>query len=165
MQAEHAELVWASLQRLGVRDRDLEDLMQEVFVVVHHRLDSFDPTRSMPRWLFGICRRVAAAHRRRAYTRREEPREGAGEGEIEEAPDPEQTAEARQMREQMERVLGDLKPELRVVLVMFEVEDLPCEAIAEELGIPVGTVYSRLHNARKAFERALSRRRARGGVL
>ena len=58
----HADFVWRSLQRLGVRDADLEDMIQEVFIVVHRRLDAFDASSHLTSWLFGICVRVAAAY-------------------------------------------------------------------------------------------------------
>ena len=67
----HARFVWASLQRLGVRDADLEDVLQEVFVVVHQRLHTFDGTSKMTTCLFGICLRVASASRRRSFRQNE----------------------------------------------------------------------------------------------
>jgi DNA-directed RNA polymerase specialized sigma24 family protein len=68
----HADFVWRTLQHMGVRPADVEDQMQEVFVVVHNRLRSFDASSRMTTWLFGICMRVAAAYRRRAHRRREQ---------------------------------------------------------------------------------------------
>jgi RNA polymerase sigma-70 factor (ECF subfamily) len=160
--AAHADFVWASLQRLGVRERDLDDLLQEVFVVVHQRLHTFDATRPMQPWLFGICRRVAVAHRRRASVRLEQSMpdmpEETSEGA---APDPEEAAMGSQARERLEAILDTLDAEKRAVFVMFEIDEVPCEAIAAALGIPVGTVYSRLHAARKDFQAALARSNAR----
>src|SRR5512140_1419380 len=71
--ARHGEFVFACLQRLGIRGATLEDAHQEVFLVVHRRLSSYDSQCSMTAWLFGICRRVAAAQRRKAYVRHEVP--------------------------------------------------------------------------------------------
>src|SRR6185503_10712118 len=71
--AEHCDFVWRSLQHLGVRGADLEDMMQEVFVVVHRKLGGFDGLSRVTTWLFGICLRVVARHRRRAYFRFERP--------------------------------------------------------------------------------------------
>lgn len=159
--AEHVDFVWATLQRLGVRDSELEDLTQEVFIVVHGRLHTFDPAQSMPAWLFGICRRVSAAHRRRAYVRRERAAEEVAAGAEHEGAGPEEAVHAREARERLDGLLDQLDADKRAVLVMFEIDEMPCEAIAEQLGVPVGTVYSRLHAARKAFERALARSRAR----
>ena len=71
--AAHGDFVWASLQRLGARDADLEDRFQEVFLVVHQRGGEFAGRSRVTTWLFGICLRVMAAHRRRAWVRRERP--------------------------------------------------------------------------------------------
>src|SRR4051794_23163122 len=75
--AKHADFIWASLQRLGVHDADLEDLFQEVFVVIHARLSGYEGRSQLPTWLFGICMRVAWAHRRRARFRHERPADAA----------------------------------------------------------------------------------------
>ena len=67
----NADFVWRSLQRLGVRGPDLDDVLQEVFVVVHQRLGTFDGTAKMTTWLFGIAMRIASDYRRSARVRRE----------------------------------------------------------------------------------------------
>ena len=158
----HADFVWATLQRLGVRDADLEDSLQEVFVVVHQRLHTFDGSSQMTTWLFGIAMRVAAAHRRRAYVRREHTVVEMPEGSTGEESDPEQAAQRHQEHQQLSLLLDQLDLEKRAVFVMFEIEEMPCEEIAAIVGVPVGTVYSRLHAARKMFEAAAARLRARG---
>jgi RNA polymerase sigma-70 factor (ECF subfamily) len=155
---EHAEFVWNSLHRLGVRDSDLEDLLQEVFVVVHQRQDTFDQEAPMRPWLFGICRKVAAAHRRLAQVRREQPHAAVPEMTAEGPDDdPEHGARVREGRAMLDRILNELDCDARVVFVMFEIEELPLKEIAATLGIPRGTVSSRLRAARHAFERALAR--------
>jgi DNA-directed RNA polymerase specialized sigma24 family protein len=58
--AAHADFVFRSLSRLGVREPDLLDMLQEVFVIVHRRAGSYDGTSKLTSWLFGICLRVAA---------------------------------------------------------------------------------------------------------
>ena len=69
--AEHSAFVWRVLARHGVRERDLEDVCQEVFVVVFKNLAQFEGRSSMNTWIYGICRRVAANYRGRAAHRRE----------------------------------------------------------------------------------------------
>ena len=64
---------------------------------------------------------------------------------------PDQEASDREQLERAERVLGRMSPVKRTVFVMFELEGLSCQEIADELGLPVGTVYSRLHSARQLF--------------
>jgi RNA polymerase sigma-70 factor (ECF subfamily) len=129
-----------------------------VFIVVQRRLDSFDATTKMSTWLFGICLRVAAAYRRRAYHRREEQIP-----ELQDQPDerplsnPEEAAIRREARQRLQQGLEALELERRAVFVMFEIDRIPAPAIAEMLDIPVGTVYSRLHRARADFGEAIAR--------
>jgi RNA polymerase sigma-70 factor (ECF subfamily) len=148
------------LQRMGVRDGDIEDQLQEVFVVVHHRLHTFDGSARMTTWLFGICARVAAAYRRRAHRRREEVVADVPEGDMERG-SPEDAVIAQQARTRLLGILDLMDLEKRAIFVMFELDEVPCEAIAEILAVPVGTVHSRLHAARKDFQAALTRFSAR----
>jgi RNA polymerase sigma-70 factor (ECF subfamily) len=73
------------------------------------------------------------------------------------APSPERQLVAARQAKQLERILDDMPLEYRVVFVMFELEGLSSEEIAESVGAPLGTVYSRLYRARKHFARALVR--------
>lgn len=151
----HADFVWSSLQRLGIHVADLEDALQDVFVVVHRRLGTFDGSSRLSTWLFGICLRVASQYRRKAHRRRERgvvdlermPSEGEGNA-------PEAAMLAREAERRLEQVLDVLEPGRRAVFVMFEVESIGCAEIAEQLGLPLGTVYSRLGAARADFAKA-----------
>jgi RNA polymerase sigma-70 factor (ECF subfamily) len=158
---ENADFVWASLQRLGIRDHDLEDALQEVFVVVHKRSESFDGSSKITTWLFGICLRVASAHRRRGFRRNETSVAEPPEHEADTKESPEQDLAARQARRQLESLLDELDLERRAIFVMFELDEMPCDEIAQVFGVPIGTVYSRLHAARQDFQRALARMHAR----
>jgi RNA polymerase sigma-70 factor (ECF subfamily) len=158
---EHAPFVWLSLQRLGVRSADIEDLLQEVFIVVHKRLATFDGSARMTTWLFGICLRVAAAHRRRAYHRRESIVPAPADEARADSASPEDLASNRQAQARLAAILDSMELEKRAIFVMFELDELSCEEIAEILGVPLGTVYSRLHAARKAFGAAVARFEAR----
>lgn len=160
----HADFVWASLQRLGVRPHDLDDVLQEVFVIVHQRLHTFDHSSKLTTWLFGVCLRAASDYRRRAWRRREQ----VGAAPVEEPAHadqatPEDAAVGRQSRARLDKILDELDLEKRAVFVMFEVEELSCDEIAAVVGVPVGTVHSRLHAARKQFEKAVGRQMARDG--
>lgn len=156
--AEHADFVYRSLQRLGVRPMDLEDALQDVFLVVHKKLHGFDPSFKLRSWLFGIAVRVAVAHRRKAHLHRERadawlerhPESSTGTG-------PEAEVIERQGRERLAQILDKLTPEKRAVFVMFEIEGKTTVEIADELGLPLGTVYSRLSSARAEFQRAVER--------
>lgn len=157
----NADFVWRSLQRLGIRDPDLDDVLQEVFVVVHQRLHTFDGTAKMTTWLFGICLRVASAYRRRGFRRNETSVAEPPEPTDRTSASPEQDLAAAESRRRLDLLLDELDLEKRAVFVMFEVDEMPCEEIAQILGVPVGTVYSRLHAARRGFQKALARMQAR----
>ena len=147
---EHARFVWVTLQRLGVQAVDLEDLAHDVFVVVHQRLHTFDGSSRMTTWLFGICLRVAANYRRR---QRRAPSEAAIRAQASDDATVQAGADEMLARRQdaasAERVLAELSLEKRAVFIMFEIEGVPCQDIAELMGVPVGTIYSRLHATRK----------------
>lgn len=161
--AKHGEFIWKTLYRMGVRSPHLEDVYQEVFLVVHRRLDSYAGHCAITTWLFEVCFRVAAGYRRRAHFRREQLVPDAASVSFVAAatPTPEREVEKRQAADRLNDILSTLNVEQRVVFTMFEIEGLTCDQIGENIGVPVGTVYSRLHRARKAFLRALSRQRAR----
>jgi RNA polymerase sigma-70 factor (ECF subfamily) len=157
---EHFTYVWRSLRRLGVPEADVDDALQEVFVVVHRKLAEFESRSRMTTWLFGICFRVASEYARRAHTRHEQASD-----ELPEAPDlaasPEERYQGEEARARLDEVLDQLDPEKRAVFVLYEIDELSAEQIAATVGVPVGTVYSRLKAARQEFERALARLQAR----
>jgi RNA polymerase sigma-70 factor, ECF subfamily len=155
----HGEFVWRTLHRMGVRPPHVEDVYQEVFLVVHRRLRTFSGQSAITTWLFEICFKVAAGYRRKAYFRREElvPDWSDMDTLSSPEPSPERRLVTARQAKQLERLLDTLPLEYRVVFVMFEIEGLSSEQIAESLGAPLGTVYSRLHRARKRFARALAR--------
>jgi RNA polymerase sigma-70 factor (ECF subfamily) len=159
--AAHADFVWRSLQRLGVPPADLEDALQEVFVVVHRRLSTFRGSSRLTTWLFGIAIRVASRFRRRAHLRREQA-ENPEHPPIDPGASPEANVLDREAREQLRQVLDAMDPARRAVFVMFEIERLRSEDISEQLGIPLGTVYSRLRAARAQFAKAASAVAKRG---
>ena len=154
--AAHAEYVWTALYRLGVEVDDLPDMLQEVFVVVHRRAHTYDGTAKIRTWLYGICLNLVQNYRRKAHRRRERPVDHLPETAAAESADPEAELTRTEARRRLQAILAKLDPEKRGVLVMFEIEGLSCHQIAATLGLPVGTVYSRLHAARKAFAKALT---------
>ena len=148
----HAEFVWRALHRMGVGSEDLADLLQEVFVVVHRRRADYDPERPIRGWLWGIALGLARNHRRRAHRSLERLESPAATTIID---DPERALRRQRRRERGQRMLAELDPEKRAVFVMFEVEGLPGREIARLLDVPIGTVHSRLHSARRALAAAL----------
>jgi RNA polymerase sigma-70 factor (ECF subfamily) len=159
---EHFRFVWRSLRRLGVRESDVADVTQEVFVVVHRKLAEFEGRSKMTTWLFAICMRVARDHRRSAVVRREVATSDASIDQREDSKvDVGAELERRQQRELLERILDEMPEEQRIVFSLFELEGLPGHEIAELLDVPTGTVHSRLRLAREGFRRAVSRYEAR----
>ena len=152
---EHARFVWRSLQRLGVREADLEDAMQDVFVVVHRHSATFDGRSKITTWLFSICLRIAANRRRLAHLRREVADTDAPEPASASTPDAD--LEREQERAILAKVLDSLDVEKRAVLVMFELDGLSGAEIAEIMDVPLGTVQSRLFAARKDFQASAER--------
>lgn len=158
---EHFRFVWRSLRRLGVSEADVADAAQEVFVVVHRKLDTFEARAKLSTWLFGICLRVAARRRSAPSKRREIADEAAIAAQIDPREDAASTVEHGDRRRLLEALLDELPFEQRTVFVLFELEAMTGEDIADALEIPLGTVYSRLRLARAAFEKSVQRERAR----
>jgi RNA polymerase sigma-70 factor (ECF subfamily) len=142
---------------LGVREADLMDMTQNVFVVVHRKLSGFEGRSDLTTWLFGICRRVAIDYRRSARIRREVPADARQIASLS-GPEPSPNAPDKAHLAALAETLLDRLPEkLRVVFVLFELEEMSGDDIAALLDIPVGTVRSRLRLAREAFQREASR--------
>lgn len=154
----YGRFLWQTLFRLGVHQNDLPDALQDVLVVVHRRGCDFEPGARVTTWLYAICRRVAAARRRKAHARLEILDSNV---ELVDLDSPERIAATRRAKARLERILDDLNDDHRLVFVMFEVEGLSCPEIADELMLPLGTVYSRLHAARQGFQKALARLKAK----
>jgi RNA polymerase sigma-70 factor, ECF subfamily len=158
--SEHFRFVWRCLRRLGVRESDVADATQDVFLVVHRRLAEWEGRAQMRTWLFRICMNVASDRRRLASARREIATESVQE-QADDAQDCAQRIEQTERMALLEAVLGELPLQQRAVLTLFELEEIGCEQIAQMLEIPLGTVYSRLRLARQGFRDALRRRVAR----
>ena len=144
-----------TLRRLGIRDRDLEDVTHDVFVVVHRKLDDYDASRPLRPWLFGIAHRVAADYRRLARHRRE-----VFDEQTDRIPSPradvEADAQKREARTIVLAALDQLEPQRRAVFAMHEIDGFSMPEIAEALNIPLNTGYSRLRLAREGFAAAVA---------
>ena len=157
--------VWHALRRLGVRERDLEDVAHDVFVTVHRRLGDYDPSRPLRPWLFGIALRVASDYRRLARNRLEiVSAMGAGEADepADETPDALARYEQAEARRMVLEALAVLDLDKRAVFVMHELDGHAMPEIAAALSIPLNTAYSRLRLAREQFTVVVRRLRARG---
>jgi RNA polymerase sigma-70 factor (ECF subfamily) len=134
------------------------DVTQNVFVIVHRQLSGFEGRAELTTWLFSICRLVAKDYRRSAPICREvvvDVRELARRGGPGESPL--QRLDTQELAQLLDAILHKIPEKLRLVFVMFELEELSGEEIARLLDIPVGTVRSRLRLARAAFRREVER--------
>jgi RNA polymerase sigma-70 factor (ECF subfamily) len=155
---DYGAFAWRVLRRLGVAERDVEDVCQEVFVTVHRRLPSFEGRSSAQTWLYGICVRTAADYRKRAIHRREVPVKEPYEGAID--ANQESDTALREARATLDRILDALDDDKRAVFVLFEIEELPMTEVAIAVGCALQTAYSRLHAARRDVKAAMHRLRA-----
>jgi RNA polymerase sigma-70 factor (ECF subfamily) len=156
----HFDFVWRTARRLGVESAQVDDVVQEVFMVVHRRAGEFEGRATLKTWLFGITRRVVANHFR---TARRKPAEPYGQNEPHDSHG--QNAESSLAAAEGNRVLHALLDELdadkREVFVLAELEEMTGPELAQALGLNLNTAYARLRAARAAFEQALVRHRAR----
>ena len=161
----HYAFVWRLLRRLGISEGEADDAAQRVFLVAAGRLGGIELGRERP-FLYGVTLNVGARARRSVERRREEPFESAGEREAHEL-NGEQMLERREARALLDQLLDEMPEDLRVVFVLFELEELSTRQIAELCEIPIGTAASRLRRARADFEqrvaRAEAQRRFSGG--
>ena len=142
-----------ALQLLGNRD-DAMDVAQDAMLRFFTTLDRFDPRRPVKPWLFQIVRnRVHDLHRRRKVRKHDSLDDVDEDGQRFELPDdsvdPERDAARAQLRIRLWQSLGELSDAQREILVLRDYQDLTYAEIAEALDIPIGTVMSRLHGARK----------------
>jgi RNA polymerase sigma-70 factor (ECF subfamily) len=157
---EHGAYVWRVLRRLGVREADVEDVCQEVFVVVHRRLADFEGRSSLRTWVYGICIRTASDYRKRAVNRREVLTEDPPE--LQAPDDPHGALSTKRARETLDRILASLDDDKREVFVLYEIEGLGMAEVCEAVGCPLQTGYSRLHAGRALVQEAARLARGEG---
>lgn len=152
----YARTVLAWSIRLGGPRLDAEDIAQDVFAVAFRRIGTFRGDSRLSTWLFSITRNVIYNARRRAAVRRMVALENVAEP-ADGSPGADAQVERVQRRAQVQKALEQLKRNQREVLVLMDLEGRTAPEVGEMLGIPAGTVYSRLHYARKAFAKVLDR--------
>jgi RNA polymerase sigma-70 factor, ECF subfamily len=147
-----AELAYVvrTLRRLGVAAADLEDSAHDVFATAYRRRDDRDPARPVKPWLFGIAYRVVGNYRQKAHRTREVAADPGVDAE-DPRPDPERAAGARELGERLLAELAALDLEHRAVAILYFLDGVPAPAIAEAIGIPLDTVYSRARAARRTL--------------
>lgn len=156
------DALWRFLRRLGVPESDVDDAIQEVILVLARKLDQVT-LGSERSFVLSTAFRVASDARRRLKRRREVSDAPLAELSSPEL-DPEQSAEQRRLTLLFGQVLEQLSLELRVVFVLYELEDFTMAEIAKTLELPPGTVASRLRRGREAFERLAAEALAMGNA-
>jgi len=157
-----AKLVWRNLRRLGVPETAIEDAAQDVFLVVHRRLQEFEGRSALRTWVFGIVLRVAARHRRRA--RGVAQREAPVSRELIDAltapghESPFERTLRQEASEFLREALAEMDDERRALLIMVDLEQTSVAEAAEALEVNINTAYSRLRAARRALEEHVARR-------
>lgn len=159
MAEECFQFTWRSLRRLGVPDAAVDDAAQRVFEVATRKLSSIRPGAERA-FLFNTAVRVASSMRRHTFTRRETS-DDALEHHADPGPGPDEAAERKRQREQLDELLDSMPMDLRTVFVLFELEGLSSVEIALILGIPTGTAASRLRRAREHFQTEVKRLHAK----
>ncbi|HEY5958016.1 MAG TPA: sigma-70 family RNA polymerase sigma factor [Polyangiaceae bacterium] len=161
--AEHLQYLWGSLRRLGIHERDLEDMAHEVFLRVYHQLPQRDPEQAIRPWLFNVALGLAANYRRLARHRIDLNNE-APEA-IDQQPAADERLIARERRRLVQAALQQIPLEQRAILILHDMDETPIPEIALALGIGINTAYSRLRLGRDAFRRSIEQVLSRGGSL
>jgi RNA polymerase sigma-70 factor, ECF subfamily len=156
--------VWASAKRLGVRPEAMDDVVQEIFIVIHSKVHTLEKPEALRSWIYGVVRRtVSDHHASRGSKPLGSPLEGALEARLSGGATPLETAEIADRLALVSRLIGELAETKREVFVLSELHEMTAPEIADALGIPLNTAYSRLRAAREEFEEALARHTAREG--
>lgn len=158
------EFVWRTVRRMGVRAADADDVVQDVFVIVHRRLAEFEGRAQLKTWVFKIL-----VHEVRHYwrTHQRKPGDRAGENATllqtllaDHESGPAASLERVEALRVLDRLLAGLDEDKREVFVLAEIEQMTAAEIGEIVDANANTVASRLRAARQDFERALARFRA-----
>ena len=157
----HFDFIWRLLRRLGVPAPTADDAAQQVFLVAADKIGPVAPERERS-FLFAVAMRVAAEERRRRKRHPDSPQDQALDEVKDDSPGPDELVDRARARAMMQQILDRLPLEQRVVFVLYELEEMTTSEIAQLLGVPMGTVASRLRRGRAAFEQAAHRLRARG---
>ncbi len=145
---DHHAFVWRCAQRLGVPAADVEDVVQEVFILASNKLETIRHERG---FLFQTCVYAVGHVRRRVQRRYEVLDDERVQAEVDVRPTPEQHLQGAQARAALQAILDTMPDEFRAVFVLFELERLTIPEISEMIGVPQGTVASRLRRAREIF--------------
>ena len=149
------DYVFTTLQRLGARPDDVDDLLQDVFMALYTNWPTLDTTRSLRPWLFGVAFRVVRTYRRRRV--RERPDGGLDPADV--APSPERRLQGQESLALLAAALEQVPEARRSVVVMHDLEGVEVVDIARQLSITKFGVYARLYKGRRELVAAVHRLR------
>lgn len=149
---DHADFVWRTVRRFGVPDEAAEDVVQDVFIVVRRRLPDYEGRGAPTSWLYAIARGVAANFRRGRDRAERRLRVVAAP---EPAATPEDAVGRAQVAQVVRRGLAALDRNQRRVFELVDIEGMSGPEVAEVLGVPLNTIYSRLRLARRRFRQVV----------
>lgn len=151
-------------------DEDARDLAQDAFLRVFRSLDRFDFQHEFSTWLYRIVTNLAIDHLRKRRPVTSTVRTGTDDDEVDvdlpdqDVPDPSRRLEAQETAREVRACIDGLAPHFQAVLVLRELEGLPCTEIAKIVGATHVTVRWRLHRGRKLFQEEWERRQRRAGA-
>lgn len=146
--------VWRCLRSLGVPTAALDDAAQDVFVIVHRQLAGFRGESSLRSWLFGITHNVASNHRRGAQ-RKQAPLVALTDDSPDRGRGPLEAAQDVEAAAFVQRFMAGLDDDKRAMFALGILEEMSIPEVAQALGIPLNTAYTRLRRVRAEFQRAL----------
>lgn len=163
--SEHRDRVYNLTYRMLGNRAEAEDVAQEVFITVFKTIDSFREEAKFSTWLYRVavnhCKNRIKYLSRRHDRAQDELDESAGavvsSGPAGPLPRPDRAVEGAQMEKVLQEAIAALDEDHRVVVILREIEDLSIEEICEITGLPDGTVKSRLHRARLALRKKITR--------
>ena len=146
------------VRALGAREADRDDVVQDIFLVVHRRLADFDG-QNVAGWLYQIARRKVRDYRHLMWIKHLFGSSSVplGEEMLQTGQSPLDQLETRQKTQLFERLLDALNPDQRAAFVLFEIEGSSGEEIARLQGVPINTVWARIHKARKKLQERAER--------
>jgi len=152
---------WCQLRRFGVRDADLMDMTQEVFVVVHRKLPMFEGRSELTTWLYTICRRVAKDYRQLVRIQREELVDYRVIEKFSRPSVATYALDKPSIVAFVKSALNRLPANQRIIFLLFA-DNVRGQDIATLLDIPEGTVRSRLRRARETLRREIAQLKRMG---
>jgi RNA polymerase sigma-70 factor (ECF subfamily) len=154
----HYEFLWRILRRMGVRESEVDDAAQRVLSVIARKISDIEDGREKS-FIFQTALRVASEMRRSNMRSRTSPDEEAVARAHDSGPTPEEALRRKEARQKLDELLDQMPFDSRAVFILFELEEMNTSEIAAMLGIPAGTVSSRLHRAREQWTSLCTRAR------